>query len=181
MRKMVRIVPSPEARVWNINVSSPNTFTMSGEDGLIHGPFGQEHYQDYAITREDNTDIIIRELPDKALKSLDLRAYRIMDDFTSIPNDSNSIVVYSEGINFQKMMQDEEYAKTLQKLLDKERIQQKMTMAKSANMEMGTYIGQVYQKNNRYTIGVGNPHGSQEEIFNKIALIQKRAINKDER
>ena len=140
----MKIINSYEAIRDNIDLLSATV--QVDENGLAHDKYGGTQYQDYAITRKDGSKVILRELSSE-LEGL--HKYMIKYDLYSSPNNNNSIICYSEGIDLKTAYSNQLYFNALQSLIDENRIQDRLNIATSNGCDT-LYLGGITYENNKY-------------------------------
>ena len=93
--------------------------------------------EDYMISGEGRTPIVVREVYSEINK---MKKYALLD-FDKSPDYTNVRYIYSEGIDIEKMVEDEEYARAVISLLQEVRLQQKEEQSyqlQSKTVYMGT-------------------------------------------
>lgn len=99
----------------------------------------------FAITREDGSEIIIREAESNipGIKTYIL-SYDLENKFTK----ENTRIVYSEGLNFAEMYNNPKYAIHVREMLDEKNLNQMEEIARENGCDYG-YIGSIVKSQNK--------------------------------
>ena len=157
---IVRLVESPSLKARLAELPDPNHrySTMLGYGDMSAStrllPNGWVREQEFAVKREDGTEVILQELN----TDIDgIYKYRVLYDFYNKPNKENSRVFYSDGIDFKKLNYDKKYAKAVSQLIEEKRLDTREMIAKENGCEQ-SYIGTIIEKEDgSYTKAVRSP------------------------
>lgn len=158
-RNGVKIVIAPEVIADGIDHQAKAQ--RLGEDGLRYFSGGARRIEDYTISRAmGDKPVIIREVPSEAQG---LKKYMLLYSFDTTPDKTNSRTIYSEGIDVQKMISNQEYSMMVREYLLSEDNLRKKTQIAGENGFEGAYVGFV---------------GQLKDEYRKIAASDKTAVYK---
>lgn len=130
---------------------------------------GFRHYEDYCVTRKDESEFLIREVSSDVLG---LKQYRIIYGGKKVPD-----LVYSEGLDFKEMRENQQYLDAFrEELLSQERLEKKKAVAKTFGIN-ASYIGEIKVCDGIYVSRVDN----ESDIMAKIAQIKREHAEREER